>query len=94
MKRTMTYVAAALLALGLLAGPAAAHHEHTVHLPSGNAVTLPCEPEHLATAVHPIHHGLHTALDLRARPGWEANHGGLHPAGITISTTPGACPTE
>ena len=94
MKRVITSVAAALLALGLMAGPAAAHHEHTVHLPNGNAVTLPCEPTHLATTVHPIHNGLHTALDLRDRPGWDANHGGSHPAGITISTNAEACPTE
>ena len=88
LRRTTALLTGALLALGLFAGPALADHEHTLALPNGNAVTMPCEPAHISEDPHPIHYGLHMALDLRERPGWEE-----HPAGIEVSTVP-ECPTE
>jgi hypothetical protein len=95
-KRIALAAATTAGAIGLMAGPAAAHHEHTLHLPNGKQKVMPCEPAHLATTVHPIHYGFHLALDATRRdddrgPGWSKNHG-AHPGGITV-TAQGACPT-
>jgi hypothetical protein len=60
MRRITVPFTALLLALGVLATPAAAHHQHTIHTP-GTEKTIPCEPG-AAADVHPIHEGLHVAL--------------------------------
>lgn len=59
MKR-ITVALTALLTLGLLSGPALAHHEHQLVNP-GTTVTFKCEPA-AAADLHPIHEGLHVAL--------------------------------
>jgi hypothetical protein len=100
MNKTRLTAAAATIAgtIGLMAPVAGAHHEHTLHLPHGGQRQMPCEPAHLATTVHPIHYGFHLALDAGRRgddrgPGWSAHHE-THPGGITVTTSPGACPTS
>jgi hypothetical protein len=60
MRRITVLFTALLLALGMLATPAVAHHQHTIHTP-GTEKTIPCEPG-AAADVHPIHEGLHVAL--------------------------------
>jgi hypothetical protein len=65
MRRITIMLTALLLALGMLATPAAAHHQHTIHTP-GTAKTIPCEPA-AAADVHPIHEGLHLAIRDRSK---------------------------
>jgi hypothetical protein len=94
-RKAATAAATITAAIGLAAGPAAAHHEHTLQLPNGEQQVMPCEPTHLATTVHPIHHGFHLALDATRRgedqgPGWLAKHTS-HPGGVSV-TVSGDCP--
>jgi hypothetical protein len=60
MRRITVLITALLLALGVLAAPAAAHHQHYIQTPQGKQITLPCEPEGTAAAdEHPLHWYLH-----------------------------------
>lgn len=59
MRNHLLASAAAITMLGLLAAPAAAHHEHQLTNP-GTTVVFKCEPT-AAADVHPIHNGLHMA---------------------------------
>ncbi len=60
MRRITILFTALLLALGMLATPAAAWHQHSIHTP-GTSKTIPCEPA-AAANVHPLHEGLHVAI--------------------------------
>jgi hypothetical protein len=93
MRRTITLLTAVLLMLGLMGAPAMAWHQHTLNTP-GTSKTFACEPE-AAEDVHPIHYGLHMALDPThahsEQDRWlnNPNHTS-HPGGLTVTTS--ACP--
>lgn len=73
-KKMVAGAAAGAAALIGLAGPASAH-QHAIHTPGGNVVTMACEPFHGTTpgdsessanwdasrGLHPLHWGLHKA---------------------------------
>jgi hypothetical protein len=60
MRRITVLFTALLFALGTLATPAAAHHQHFIQTPQGKQITLPCEPAGTGADVgHPLHWRLH-----------------------------------
>lgn len=94
MRRITTLLTAVLFMLGLMGAPALAHHQHTLDTP-GTEKTFACEPD-AATDVHPIHYGLHMALDPThphsTKDRWQNNpKHESHPGGITMTTVD--CPS-
>ena len=92
MRRTITLLAATLLTLGIMAAPALAWHQHELENP-GTTVTFRCEPAHLSgtpqnPGVHPIHFGLHNAID----PAVVDERGNPGPVSVRATGTP--CPAE
>lgn len=79
MRKHLAVTAASITMLGLLAAPAAAHHEHQLVNP-GTTVVFRCEPA-AAADVHPIHNGLHMAHMRRV----------AEAAPVTVGRTGGAC---
>jgi hypothetical protein len=60
MRRITVTFTALLFVLGMLATPAAAHHQHYIETPQGERITLPCEPAGTAAdEAHPLHWRLH-----------------------------------
>ena len=66
---------------------AVAHHQHELSNP-GTTVTLPCEPAHIAEQPHPLHYGLHNAVD----PDIVEERG--NPGPVTVQATEESCPVE
>lgn len=92
MRRTLTLAAATLIATGVLAGPALAHHQHYIETPQGRWITLPCEPDGTAAADrHPLHERLHVgpAHGIRAV---EVDHHGAGSCSTPRPTGPTALP--
>ena len=91
MRRILILPAAVLLTLGVLSGPALAHHQHQLTNPGTDrldrTVVFACEPA-AAAQVHPIHSGLHNALD----PAVMDRRG--DPGPVSLTGDAGDCPTD